>query len=399
MAEIALADCNNFFVACEQLMNPDLLGKPVCVLSNNDGCIIARSNEAKKMGIAMGMPLFIAKKQFRNVPVIYLSGNHNLYRDISKRVMKKLSSFTPCVEIYSIDEAFLDLSGLKKLYRMSYKEIILKIKNTIKDEIGIPVSIGLAPTKTLAKLACEKAKKLPSTNGIYRIQLRNIAEEMQNTPIEEIWGVGKNTAALFHKYGIYKACEIVKQNDFWLNKIWGKRGIELKQELEGISVYPVIDKPAVPKSIQRTSSFPQFSTDKNYIKAQLHAHLHDTCRKLRKEKLKSEIVSVMLRTKDFFIMSESIVLPQPTDNEIVIMEFVDKLFEKMYRPDIIYRSSGIYAAKLSPAETTQLYLFQNIKDKKTETLTHLWDKIEKKYGEKSLQIGTYFRQNEQSGLF
>lgn len=394
MAEIALVDCNNFFVSCEQLMNPDLLGKPVCVLSNNDGCVIARSNEAKKLGITMGMPLFMAKKQFRHAPVIYLSGRHHLYRDISKRIMKKLSSFTPSVEIYSIDEAFLDLSGLKKLYRMSYKEIILKIKNEIRDEIGIPVSIGLAPTKTLAKLACEKAKKLPYTNGIYRIRFRNIEEEMQNTPIEEIWGVGKNTSALFHKYGIYKASEIVKQNDFWLDKIWGKRGIELKQELEGISVYPVIDKPALPKSIQRTSSFPQFSTDKNYIKAQLHIHLHDACRKMRKEKLKSEIIGVMLRTKDFLIISESIVLPQPTDNEIAIMEYADKLFEKIYRPEIIYRSSGIYAGKLSPAETTQLYLFQDIKEKKTEKLTRLWDKIEKKYGEKGLQIGTYFTKNE-----
>ena len=394
MAEIALVDCNNFFVSCEQLMNPDLLGKPVCVLSNNDGCVVARSNEAKKLGITMGMPLFMAKKQFKYAPVIYLSGRHELYRDISKRIMKKLSSFTPSVEVYSIDEAFLDLSGLKKLYRMSYKEIILKIKNEIKDEIGVPVSIGLAPTKTLAKLACEKAKKLPYTNGIYRIRLRNLEEEMQNTPIEEIWGVGKNTAALFHKYGIYKASEIVKQNDFWLNKIWGKRGIELKQELEGISVYPVIDKPALPKSIQRTSSFPKFSTDKNYIKTQLHIHLHDACRKLRKEKLKSEIIGVMLRTKDFLVMSDTIVLPQPTDNEIVIMEYADKLFEQLYRPEIIYRSSGIYAGKLSPAETTQLFLFRNEKDKKTEKLTQIWDKIEKKYGEKSLQIGTYFVQNE-----
>lgn len=391
MAEIALVDCNNFFVACEQLMNPDLIGKFVCVLSNNDGCIIARSNEAKKLGISMGMPLFLAKKQFKNYPVIYLSGRHHLYRDISKRIMKKLSSYTPSVEIYSIDEAFLDLSGLKKLYRMSYKEIILKIKNEIKTEIGIPVSIGLAPTKTLAKLACEKAKKLPDKNGIYRIRFRNIEEEMLHTPIEEIWGVGKNTAALFHKFGIYKANEITKQNDFWLNKIWGKRGIELKQELEGISVYPVIDKPALPKSIQRTSSFPQFSQDKNYIKSQLHIHLHDVCRKLRKERLKSEIISIMLRTKDFFTHSDSIVMPFPTDNEITIMEFIDKLFNKIYSPEIIYRSAGVYAGKLSPAQTAQLSLFQNEKDKKTQTLTRLWDNIEKKYGKNSLQIGTYFK--------
>ena len=168
----------------------------------------------------------------------------------------------------------------------------------------------------------------------------------------------------------------------------------MKQELEGISVYPVVDKPALPKSIQRTSSFPQFSTDKHYIKTQLHTHLHDTCRKLRKEKLKSEIIGVMLKTKDFLVLSESIVLPQPTDNEMIIMEYIDKLFERMYKPEIIYRSSGIYAGKLSPAEITQLFLFQNEKDKKTEKLTQLWDKIEKKYGTKSLQIGTYFIHNE-----
>ena len=183
MAEIALVDCNNFFVSCEQLMNPALKNKAVCVLSNNDGCIIARSKEAKEMGIPMGYPLFKAKREFKNV--IYISRNFSLYHDISKRVITKLMSYTPDIEQYSIDEAFLDLTGLKKLYRCSYEEIIYKIKTEIEEEIGVPVSIGLAPSKTLAKLACEKAKKDKTLNGLCRIKIKDIDEILKKTYIEE----------------------------------------------------------------------------------------------------------------------------------------------------------------------------------------------------------------------
>ena len=200
MSEIALVDCNNFFASCEQLMNPNLLNKPLCVLSNNDGCVVARSKEAKALGISMGMPYFMAKKQFPQA--IYTSGHMHLYQEISHRVMAKLSSYTPMVEAYSIDEAFLELSGLKKLYRMSYNGIIEMIQEEIMNEVGIPVSIGLASTKTLAKLACEKGK---TNTGLYRIGRWNLDDELKRTAIEEIWGVGRNTAALFHKYGIYKA--------------------------------------------------------------------------------------------------------------------------------------------------------------------------------------------------
>ena len=279
MAEIALVDCNNFFVSCEQLMNPVLQNRAVCVLSNNDGCVIARSKEAKAMGIPMGYPLFKAKKEFKNV--IYVSRNFGLYHDISSRIMAKLLSYTPEVEQYSIDEAFLDLTGLKKLYRCSYEEIIAKIKHEIETEIGVPVSIGLAPSKTLAKLACEKAKKEESLNGLCRIRVRNIDEILKKTYVEDIWGVGKNTAALFHKYGIYKCSELVKQNDFWLKKIWGKRGLELKAELSGQSISAVKSKIELPKSIQKTCAFSKFTCDKTYIKDSLHYHSHQVCSKLR----------------------------------------------------------------------------------------------------------------------
>ena len=396
MAEIALVDCNNFFVSCEQLMNPALRNRAVCVLSNNDGCIIARSKEAKQMGIPMGYPLFKAKKEFKNV--IYISRNFGLYHDISKRIILKLMSYTPEVEQYSIDEAFLDLTGLKKLYRCSYEEIIAKIKTEIEAEIGVPVSIGLAPTKTLAKLACEKAKKDKNLNGLCRIYRQDIDEILKRTQIEDIWGIGKNSAALFHKYGIYKCSEIVKQNDFWLKKIWGKRGLELKMELAGESANPVQSKIELPKSIQKTSAFSHFTQDKDYIKGSLHYHSHQVCSKLRKLGLQTEIIFVMLRTKDFRVYTEKIVLPEPTDSEFLVNQYADKLLDKLYDKNIIYRSSGIYADKLSEKASSQLFLFEDEKTKKAKKIAQVWDNIEKKYGRNSFQIGITKDPQEESKL-
>ncbi len=396
MAEIALVDCNNFFVSCEQLMNPSLLNKAVCVLSNNDGCIIARSNEAKEMGIPMGYPLFKARKEFKNV--IYISRNFGLYHDISNRVMQKLLNYTPDIEQYSIDEAFIDLTGLKKLYRCSYEQIIEKIKYEIETEIGVPVSIGLATSKTLAKLACEKAKKDKFLNGTCRIRYSDIDEILRKTYIENIWGIGKNTAALFHKYGIYKCSEIVKQNDFWLKKIWGKRGIELKAELLGQSAYPVVSKVVLPKSIQKTSAFSQFTSDKNYIKDSLHYHSHQVCSKLRNLGLQAEVIWVMLRTKDFHVITEKMVLPEPSDSEFLINQFVDRLFDKIYDSQVIYRSSGIFADKLSEKATSQLFLFEDEKTQKAKKLAEIWDSIEQKYGKKCFCIGTMKDPQEESKL-
>lgn len=394
MAEIALVDCNNFFVSCEQLMNPALKDRPVCVLSNNDGCVIARSKEAKEIGIPMGYPLFKARTEFKNV--IYISRNFGLYHDISNRVIMKLLSYTPDVEQYSIDEAFLDLTGLKKLYRCSYCEIITKMKKEIESEIGIPVSIGLAPTKTLAKLACEKAKKDKTLDGVCRIHRREIDDILRKTHIEDIWGIGKNTAALFHKYGIYKCSEIVKQNDFWLKKIWGKRGLELKMELSGMSANPVVSKIEPPKSIQKTSAFGSFTQDKEYIKGSLHYHTHQICSKLRKLGLQTEIIFVMLRTKDFQVLTERIVLPEATDSEFLVNQYADKLLDKLYDPNTIYRSSGIFADKLSEKSASQLFLFEDEKTQKAKKIAEVWDNIEAKYGRNSLQIGVTKDPQEES---
>ncbi|MCD8024101.1 MAG: hypothetical protein LUE64_01035, partial [Candidatus Gastranaerophilales bacterium] len=213
---ILLVDCNNFFVSCEQLFNPALKSKPVCVLSNNDGCIVARSNEAKDLGVPMGLPYFMAKKKFKNVA--YLSGNLSKYSKISKKIMAKLGEYTPCVEVYSIDEAFLDMSGCEKMYKLPMAKIAEKIRQEIKNEIGIEVSIGVAKTKTLAKIASEIAKNNTRKRinskyeGVFEINDENLNNILEKTPIQEVWGVGKNLHKFFRKHNVTNAKTYVNQD-------------------------------------------------------------------------------------------------------------------------------------------------------------------------------------------
>ena len=209
---IALIDGNNFFVSCEILMNPSLIGKPVCVLSNNDGCVISRSYEAKKIGIKMGQPYFLAIREFPNA--IYLSANFSLYHELSQRMLKELENYSEKIDIYSIDEAFIDLTGLDKVLNLQYEEIAKEIKKDIETKVGVSVSVGIANSKTLAKLATHKAK---SQSGTYVIHKDKIEEELKNIPTNEIWGIGKNIERSLKSYGIFTADEIIKIAE----EIWG----------------------------------------------------------------------------------------------------------------------------------------------------------------------------------
>lgn len=380
--EIALVDCNNFFVGCEQLINPDLLGKTVCVLGNNDGCVLARSNEAKKLGITMGMPYFMAKKQFPNV--IYLSANMSLYHDVSQRFQKILNNYSPSVEVYSIDEAFLDLTGVDKVFNISYEELILKIKKDIQDELGIFVSVGLANSKVLAKIATDKAKK---SLGVHRIKYENIKAEIKALPIEEIWGVGRNTANELKKYGIFTALEILSHEDAFYKRVLGKRGLELKYELLGESVIKVLDVSPKPKSIQRTSSFPEFIRDKAYIKNSLYKHLHSVCSKMRRLNLSAMTVVVMLRTKDFRVFALKEDLMNPSNSEYFLNKKIETLLDRMYDPEIVYRSSGVFVERLEDVSNNQLFLFNSNEESKADKISKVWDKIEQKYGKNIFGVG------------
>lgn len=380
--EIALVDCNNFFVGCEQLMNPDLIGKAVCVLGSNDGCVLARSNEAKRLGVTMGMPYFMAKNQFKDV--IYLSANMSLYHDISSRFRKILNNYSPSVEVYSIDEAFLDLTGVDKLFKMSYEDLIFKIKKDIQDEVGISVSVGLANSKILAKIATDKAKK---SDGTYRIRYENIQFDIKSLPIEEIWGIGRNTANELKKYGIFTALEILSHEDDFYKRILGKRGLELKHELLGESVIKVLEDSSKPKSIQRTSSFPKFTSDKLYIKNSLYKHLHSVCKKIRSLNLSALTIAVMLRTKDFkvFVVKED--LERSSSSEYFLNKKIDVLLDKIYDSTVIYRSSGVFAERLEDSSINQLFLFDSKEEINADKISMVWDRIEQKYGKNVFSVG------------
>ncbi len=379
---IALVDGNNFFVSCELLMNPSLKGKPVCVLSNNDGCVISRSYEAKKIGIKMGEPYFLAKKDFPNA--IYLSANFSVYHELSQRMHAKLSDYSDKIDIYSIDEAFLDITGLDKIFKTSFKEIALMIKKDIENNIGVSVSVGIASSKTLAKIASHKAK---ATTGTYVINQNNINKELKNLPTEEIWGIGRNIARSLKAYGIFNATDILLKDDEFFKTHYGKKGIELKYELMGECVIPVTGIEEKPKSIQRTRAFPNFSKEKNYIMTELELHLQNVCKKLRENNLQTNLIYIMLRTKDFrvFVLEEK--LDFSTDSEILLMPIIKKLFNKIYNKEIIYRSAGVYAGNLTDKEKVQLGLFKDEKKEKSENLSQILDKIENKYGKGYISVG------------
>ncbi len=381
---IALVDGNNFFASCEILMNPNLKGKPVCVLSNNDGCVIARSYEAKGIGIPMGIPYFMAKKDFPNA--VYLSANFTLYHELSCRMMDILRNYSDKLDIYSIDEAFLDITDLDKLLNMSFYDIAKKIKSDIEENLGVSVSVGIANSKVLAKTAAHKAKKL---NGTYVIEKSLISEELNNIPIEDIWGIGRNTARALRKYGIFYANELLFRDDEFFRCNFGKKGMELKYELMGESVIPLTGIQEKPKSIQRTRAFPEFSRSKNYIMTEIEMHLHNVCKKLREYGLKTSLIYVMLRTKDFRVFVREMPVEFASDSELALTKYVKFLFEQMYIPDVIYRASGVFAGNLSESINDQLTLFEEDREgEKCSNAAFIVDKLENKFGKGIISLGS-----------
>ncbi len=381
---IALVDCDSFFVSCEQSVNPELKGRPVCVMSGRGQCVISRSKEAKKLGIRMGMPYFQVEGQMKKAT--YINANHELYSKISEKVMTILKNFSPKVEVYSIDEAFVDLTGLERLYKKNYLEIAQMIREEVLKHTDIPVSIGVSSSKSLAKLASDKAKTMGE--GVFLIGARKIVPLLQNTSIDEIWGIGKNLSILLRKNGILTAYELVCQDDLWLNKQIGIRGLEMKHELLGEMVSPVSNEVKLPKSIQKTSALAKFSSDKNYLKNSLNYHIHRACVKLRGINAKCKGVSIFLRTKDFRVFSEKKVLNVSSDFELEISDIVFTLLDKLYNPNILYRSTGVILDTFTMNDEAQMSLFADEKvDEKKEKLSKCFDKLEARFGKDIIQTG------------
>lgn len=387
---LALVDCDSFFVSCEQKRNTNLKGQPVCVLSNNDGCVISRSKEAKKMGVKMGEPFFMAKKD--HPKAIYITADHEYYKEVSNHIMSILKNFSPFVQIYSIDEAFIDLTGLTRLYKRNYYKLAKHLRFKILEEVDIPVSIGVSSTKTLSKLASDKAKNI--SDGIYLIGKQKIKKELRHTNIEEIWGIGRRLTKNLKRHGVLTAEELVEKTDKWLDSKIGIHGIEMRHELLGEMVSTVTNEVKTPKSIQNTRAFGMFTNDFNFIKNELNKHIHTSCRKLRKYETKCLQIGVMLRTKDFRVFYTKQDLITPTDFELEISNLAINLLKEIYNPNILYRSTGVILDKIGEQGTEQLSLYSdNTIETKKKNLAKCFDKLESKFGKNIVQTGFTIRNN------
>ena len=338
-----LVDCNNFYVSCERVFNPSLKGKPVVVLSNNDGCIIARSNEAKALGIPMGAPLHLYKTLIKKNKIFTYSSNYTLYGDMSSRVMSALNYFVPNIEVYSIDEAFL---SLKKFNVQSLQDEMSKIRECIYQWTGIPVSIGIGPTKTLAKLANKIAKK-NSSNGVYILTISNqLTHILNGMNLEDIWGVSKGWGDRLRSIGINNPMQLQQANPRQIRTLVSVVGERIVYELRGescLTLEEVVNK----KSITVSRSFGNMINDKEILKKALANHAARAAEKLRYQDSICGGIYIFIKTNRFreqdlqYSNSAIINFDELTDSTTIIIEKSFKLLESLYRSKYNYKKIGI----------------------------------------------------------
>ena len=381
---IALIDCDSFFVSCERKLNPELTGVPVAVVSGERGCVISRSKEAKMLGLPMGLPLFQAVQR---VPeCIYISANHYAYTKISKQVMNILKDFSPNVEVYSIDEAFVDFTGLTKLYKKNYFKLARELQKRIADEVDIPVTIGISRSKTLAKLASDKAKNTSARIAV--IGKCGIHHLLEFTEIQEVWGIGRKLGVRLRGLGVRTALDFINKDDKWVKSKFGKNGLTSKAELSGVMVSPISNEVELPKSISDTKSFLEFSSDLQFLKNELSIHIHESCARLRKIDCKCATIGVLLKTKDFRTLYSKVQLDIPTDFEFEISRAAFPLLTEMFNSREVYRSVGIVLEDFKEKAEEQLTLFSNNEKKEqNEKLGQSLDKLEKKFGRNIVRTG------------
>lgn len=383
MSKIALVDCDSFFVSCEQADNPELRGKAVCVVSGGNGCVVSRSREAKAVGVKMGQPLFMAKKEFPQV--LYISGRHKKYEEYSAKVMTCLQNFTSDVEICSIDEAYLNLHGLDKLYKQDFATLAANIRQTVWEKCGIPVSVGVSSSKLLAKLASDKAK---NSGGVCVIEQADLPEVLAQTALEDVCGFGRQHTAKMKMAGVFSCEDFVAQTDSWVRKNLGIIGLNLKYELLGFAVSKVNPLPEQPKSIQSTSMLSKFTSDIDVLRASLKHHIHTAGQKLRKEDCFCQSVGIMLRSKDFFVYSDYVKLPQPTNSEKELFKAAVDLLPKVFLPNRLYRSSGVMLEHLLNRKDFQPVLFAAT-EYNDDKISRVLDELEQKFGKDIVKNGLF----------
>ena len=383
---IGLLDCNNFYVSCERLFKPKLSKEAVVVLSNNDGCVISRSREAKDLGIKMGEPYFKVKELVKKNKVEVYSSNYALYGDISRRVMKVLKTFSPKVEIYSIDEAFIDLSFIDEKGAEDYGR---EIRSRVLKWTGIPTSVGIASTKTLSKVANHIAKKEKA--GVIYLNT-NIDEKLKKFPIEDVWGVGKQLSKFYHKNNISNAYDLKNVSNTWVKKGTNVLGAKTAMELRGIPCIDLQIDQEKRKNCCVSRSFGRKVKDLNELEESVITHCLNAAEKIRADDQIAKTITVFIRTSPFdknrryYSNSKTIDLAIPTSNSIELIKNAVKALTDIYKYGYAYQKAGIILSGLKDANQNDQNLLTPLLENKSKKLMKAIDYTNTKYGRYAISI-------------
>ncbi len=383
----ALIDCNNFYASCERLFRPDLKDKPIVVLSNNDGCVIARSNEAKALGVGMGEPFFKIKALCKQHKIHAFSSNYTLYGDLSQRVMSTLEQAWPHVEIYSIDEAFLDLSSMPTEEVLNF---CMALQQKILRHTGIPTSIGIGKTKTLAKAAnhsCKTIFKIP----VYQIHSINILKEIG---IGDVWGIGRRWCKQLETQGIRTAYDLAACNAHFLKQRFNVVLMRTALELQGVSCGGLV-KPEARQNIMSSKSFGEMQTDFDVVLSSISRHCVQAVERMRNQGLTAERIYIFVHTNRFrkdlaqHVKSIELKFIKPTDDLRVVTKFAKEGLKHIFKPGFHYKKTGVCLMGLIPKNIKQADLFHQLTDDeihKNDKLMTVFDAINKKYGRSTIHL-------------
>ena len=387
--KIALIDCNSFYVSCERLFNPKIRKKPVVVLSNNDGCIVSRSNEAKALGIKMGEPYFKAKDIIIKNDVQVFSSNYSLYGDLSRRVMRTLKRFNSDIEVYSIDEAFMDLTNFSD---SEVLDVGQEIRETVLQWTGIPTSIGIAKTKTLSKVANHIAKKKQSGVTSF-IGIDNIDPLLERVDINDVWGVGRQLTKFYHKNGIYNAKQLKNKSNTWIKKSSNVLGSRTAMELRGISCIGLETTSAKRKSCIVSRSFGKRVEDFQELREAIASYSLNASEKIRSEALVAKSITIFIRTSPFqnrygfYSNSKTINFPIATNNSIEVVKAAVSALKTIFKNGYRYQKAGVLLSHLSNSNNGK-NLFSSTRDEKINILMKSIDNTNYRYGRSTLSLAS-----------
>lgn len=388
----ALVDCNNFYVSCERVFNPRLHKRPVVVLSNNDGCIIARSNEAKRLGITMGAPLFKAQDVIDDHKVEVFSSNYTLYGDMSHRVMQTLSEFTPEVEVYSIDEAFVNVGGCGE---KNLRGLGLAIKERVRRVTGIPVSVGIAETKTLAKLANRIAKCAEDAQGVLDFAYSPGREELlERSPIGDVWGIGRKHAKLLNERGIKNALQFARADRRWVRRAMTVVGARIHAELNGVSCLPLEAAPRPRKSLTCSRSFGASVSTLDELKEAVALYMTRAGEKLRGERMAASVVTIFIQTSRFNSPEESYAnsvtheLLYPTDSTEELLAVALRATKNLYRAGYRYKKAGVMLNAIKASDRLTTRMFHQDSWERTRRVSQAMDDINRRFGRHTIRYGS-----------